>query len=93
MAMKIIIHRPLRGDAADDTIDMDVDGRFIDPAPAPLAGRIFRGAILVAIATAGLALAALAIWFALILIPIALAAGAIAWAAWRWQLWRAQGRF
>ena len=90
--MKIIIHRPLSDRADDGTIDMDVDGRFIDPAPAPLAGRIFRAAILVALAAAGLALAALAIWFALILIPIALAAGAIAWAAWRWQIWRSGGR-
>lgn len=82
--MKLIIPRF----PPEAEITMTADGRFIDPPATPLASRIFRVALLVAIASAALGFAALAVWFALMLIPVALAAGAVAWAAWRWRIWR-----
>ena len=86
--MKIV----LQSRRPDDTIDMTVDGSFVDPPASPIAARIFRIAIVVALAAGALALAGLMIWFALMLIPVMLAAGFVAWAAWRWQLWRATRR-
>ncbi|MCX7384200.1 MAG: hypothetical protein NT133_22895 [Alphaproteobacteria bacterium] len=82
--MKLIIQRF----PADDEIRMTADGRFIDPPPTPIATKIFRMALLVAVASAALGFAVLAIWFTLMLIPLALAAGAVAWAAWRWRMWK-----
>lgn len=79
-----IIPRPDPG--AD--FDMAPDGRFLDPPQMPLAARIFRTAVIVAVLAAGLAMAALALWFALILIPVAIGAALLAYGAFRWRLWR-----
>lgn len=76
-----------------ETIEMTPDGRFIDPPRVPIAGRVFRSAIVVAVVAAAMAVAALLAWFALMLIPVALAAGVIAWGAWRWQMWRGRRPF
>ncbi len=54
----------------------------------PLAERIGRAAIVVAVLAGLLGAAALALWFALALIPVVLAASAVAWVAYRVQLWR-----
>jgi 4-hydroxybenzoate polyprenyltransferase len=64
------------------------DGSF-RPRQPPLAVRVFRWAVVVALLAAGLALAAFLLWFALVLIPVAIVAGLIAWLAFRYQLWRA----
>lgn len=82
--MKVIIQRF----QTDDDIRMTADGRFIDPPATPIASKIFRVALLVALAGTVLGLAALAIWFTLMLIPVVLAASAVAWLAWRWRLWK-----
>ena len=58
----------------------------------PLATRIFRWALIVALCGAALAVAALALWFALVLIPVVIAAAIIAWLALRYQMWRASRR-
>ncbi len=81
--MKLIIRR-----VPDDEIRMTADGRFIDPPPTPIANRIFRMAVIVALAAVAIGMAALMLWFALLLIPVALAAGVVAWAAWRWRIWK-----
>ncbi len=81
--MRIIIRRH-----KGHTIDMTPDGRFVEPPVSPLAARVFRWAIVVALVAMGLSVAALLAWFALMLIPVALVAVLIAWAAWRWQMWR-----
>ncbi len=93
--MRIIIKRPAVDDMQNNTIDMNLDGSFAEPrlGPAPLATRIFRTAILVAVLAGALCIAAFAVWFALLLIPVALASAAIAWVAWRFQLWRGPRRF
>src|ERR1700712_5958186 len=57
-------------------------------ANVPLAARIGRTAIIVAVMAGLLCFAALALWFALALIPVILAASAVAWVAYRIQLWR-----
>jgi hypothetical protein len=65
--------------------------RFGSPfgnANAPLAARIGRTAIVVAVMAGLLCVAALALWFALALVPVVLAASAVAWVAYRIQLWR-----
>ena len=67
------------------------DASFLPPFGAskpPLAARIGRTAILVAVLAGLLCAAALALWFALALIPVVLAASAVAWVAYRIQLWR-----
>lgn len=69
-------------------IDLLPDGS-IRPRQPPLAARVFRWAVVVALFAGALALAAVALWFALILIPVAIGAGLIAWLAFRYQLWRA----
>jgi hypothetical protein len=74
-------------------LDMTPDGGFRDPHPAPLADRLFRGALIVAVIGAMLGIAALALWFALLLIPVILAAGLLAYGLFRWRLWRAGIRF
>ena len=69
-------------------LDMLPDGTF-RPRQPPIAARVFRWAVIIALLAAGLAVAALALWFALLLIPVAIGAGLIAWLAFRYQLWRA----
>jgi hypothetical protein len=82
-------------------IDMTREGEFIDTprgpsfggppfgnGKVPLAARIGRTAIVVAVLAGLLCAAALALWFALALIPVVLAASAVAWIAYRIQLWR-----
>ena len=86
--MRIIIRTP-----EPETIDMTPDGRFIDPPRTPIADRVFRYAVLVAIIAIGLSLAAFFAWFALMLLPVALAAGVVVWSMWRWQMWRARKRY
>jgi len=79
-------------------IDMYPDGTFRPTgAPrgspfgaSPLAVRVFRVALVVAVVAGLLAAAFLAFWFALALIPIALIAGLVAWASLRFQMWRAR---
>jgi hypothetical protein len=76
-------------------IDMFPDGRFrptgLPPGgPSPLAGQIFRLAVIVAVVAGLLAAAFLAFWFALALIPVAFIAGFVAWASLRFQTWRAR---
>ena len=69
-------------------LDMLPDGT-IRPIQPPIAVRVFRWAVVIALLAGALAVAALALWFALLLIPVAIAAGLIAWLAFRYQLWRA----
>lgn len=69
-------------------LDLLPDGSFRS-RQVPLAVRIFRWALIVALIAGTLALAALALWFALLLIPVVIGAGLIAWLAFRYQLWRA----
>jgi hypothetical protein len=69
-------------------LDMLPDGS-IRPRQAPIAVRVFRWALVIALLAGALALAAVALWFALLLIPVAIGAGLIAWLAFRYQLWRA----
>jgi hypothetical protein len=69
-------------------LDMLPDGSF-RPRQPPIAARIFRWAVVIALLAAALVVAALALWFALLLIPVAIGAGLIAWLAFRYQLWRA----
>jgi hypothetical protein len=79
-------------------IDMFPDGRFrstgLPPGgpfgPSPLAGRVFRLAVIVAVVAGLLAAAFLAFWFALAMIPVAFIAGLVAWASLRFQTWRAR---
>ena len=70
-------------------LDMTPDGRFVEPPAEPLADKILRYAVIVAVVAALAAAAALALWLALVLIPVALAGAAIAYAAFRWRLWQA----
>jgi hypothetical protein len=77
-------------DRVPPDLDLLPDGSF-RPRQPPLAIRVLRWALVVALLAGGLALAAFALWFALVLIPIAVAAGLIAWLAFRYQLWRSGG--
>jgi hypothetical protein len=70
-------------------LDMTPDGQFRDPRPAPLAEKLFRAAVVVAVIGGMVVVAALALWFALLLVPIVLAAGLLAYGLFRWRLWRA----
>jgi fatty acid desaturase len=79
---------PAMSDRVPPELDLLPDGSF-RPRRPPLAARIFRWAVVVALLAVALALAAFALWFALVLIPVAIAAGLIAWLAFRYQLWRA----
>jgi hypothetical protein len=75
------------------TIDMTPDGRFREPPSVPIATKVGRTALIVAVlATAG-AVALLALWFALAMIPIAIGAALVAYVALRFQRWRGQGPF
>ena len=67
---------------------MTLEGGFREPPRAPLATRIGRTALVVAVVAGLLAALLLALWFALALIPVAIIAGLVAWAAFRFQLWR-----
>jgi len=69
-------------------LDMMPDGS-LRPRQPPLASRVFRWAVIVALLAGALAVAALALWFALLLIPVAVAAVVIAWLAFRYQVWKA----
>jgi hypothetical protein len=69
-------------------LDLLPDGSFRTRQP-PVALRIFRWAIVVAVITGMLVVAALALWFALLLIPVVIGAALVAWLAFRYQLWRA----
>ena len=73
-------------------IDMTPDGRFTTPPRAPISTRIIAGAVLVAIAAAGLAFAAFALWIALALVPVVLAAVVIAVVTIRFKMWQARRR-
>jgi hypothetical protein len=73
-------------------IDVTPDGDIRRPAATPLADRIFRTAILVAVLGLVLILAVALFWFALIAIPVAIGASAIAYGAWRWRMWKARRR-
>ena len=74
-------------------LEMTVEGEFREPPPPPLATKIARAAIVVAVLAGIGALALLAFWAALALIPIALGAAVVAWAAIRFQQWRDRDRF
>jgi hypothetical protein len=76
-------------DRTPPDLDLLPDGSF-RPRQPPLAARVFRWAVVVALLAGALALAAVALWFALVLIPVAIGAGLIAWLAFRYQLWRAK---
>lgn len=82
-------------------IDMTREGEFVNgpqgspfgqppfgPGKLPLAARIGRTAIIVAVLAGLLLAAALALWFALALIPVVIIASLVAWIAYRVQLWR-----
>jgi hypothetical protein len=75
-------------DRTPPDLDLLPDGSF-RPRQPPLAVRVFRWAVIVALLAGALALAAVALWFALVLIPVAIGAGLIAWLAFRYQVWRA----
>jgi hypothetical protein len=75
------------------TIDMTPDGQFREAPTVPIATKIGRTAVIVAVlATAG-AMALLALWFALAMIPIAIGAGLVAYTALRFQQWRGRDPF
>ena len=74
-------------DRVPPDLDLLPDGSF-RPRRPPLASRVFRWAVIVALLAGALALAAVALWFALVLIPVAIGAGLIAWLAFRYQVWR-----
>jgi hypothetical protein len=74
-------------DRVPPDLDLLPDGSF-RPRRPPLAIRVFRWAVIVALLAGALALAAVALWFALVLIPVAIGAGLIAWLAFRYQVWR-----
>jgi fatty acid desaturase len=82
--------RPVMSDRIPPDLDLLPDGRFRTRRP-PVAIRVFRWALIVALLAGALALAAFALWVAIVLIPVAFAAGLIAWLAFRYQLWRAGG--
>ena len=67
---------------------MTPDGRFREPPRTPLATRIARTALVIAVVAGVVSLLILALWFALALIPVAIIAALVAWAAFRFQLWR-----
>src|SRR6185369_15641274 len=69
-------------------LEMTPDGRFREPPGLPLATRIARAALVVAVLAGLVSLLIVALWFALILIPVAVCAALIAWAAFRFQLWK-----
>jgi hypothetical protein len=69
-------------------LDMTPDGRFRGPPTTPLATRIARTALVIAILSGVMAVLILALWFALALIPVAIGAALIAWAAFRFRLWQ-----
>jgi fatty acid desaturase len=69
-------------------LDMTPDGRFREPPATPLATRIARTALVIAVLSGVVAALILALWFALALIPVAIGAALVAWAAFRFQLWR-----
>jgi fatty acid desaturase len=74
-------------DRVPPDLDLLPDGSF-RPRRPPLAIRVFRWAVIVALLAGALVLAAVALWFALVLIPVAIGAGLIAWLAFRYQVWR-----
>jgi hypothetical protein len=78
----------IMSDRPPPELDMLPDGSF-RPTQPPLAVRVFRWALVIALLAGALAVAAIALWFALLLIPVAIAAGLIAWLAFRYQIWRA----
>jgi hypothetical protein len=74
-------------------LDMTLDGQFREPPSVPVAVKLGRYALLVAVVAAAGAGALLALWFALALIPIAVGAALVAWGALRYQQWRGRGPF
>ncbi len=69
-------------------LDLLPDGSF-RTRETPVALRIFRWAIVIAVVAGILVVAALLLWFALLLVPVVIGAALIAWLAFRYQLWRA----
>jgi fatty acid desaturase len=74
-------------DRVPPDLDLLPDGSF-RPRRPPIAVRVFRWAVVIALVAISLGLAAFALWLALVLIPVAIVAGLIAWLAFRYQLWR-----
>ena len=70
-------------------LEMRPDGSFVERPSAPLAFRIFRIALIVALLAATAAAAVFLLGVALILVPMAIGAALIAWASFRFQMWRA----
>lgn len=81
---------PSRRNSGGKVLDMTLEGDFVSPPAAPVAGRVMAVAVLVAVLAGALALAALLLYLALALIPVVVGAGLIAYGAFRWQLWRAR---
>jgi hypothetical protein len=74
-------------------LDMTLDGRFREPPATPIATKIGRTAVIIAVLATTGAMALLALWFALALIPIAIGAGLVAYGTLRFQQWRGRGPF
>jgi hypothetical protein len=86
------IYRTTFGRTTSDgkpVLDMTPDGQFYNPRPAPLAEKLFRVALLVAVIGGALAVAAVVLWFALMLVPVVFVAGLVAYGLFRWRMWRA----
>src|SRR5690348_13015059 len=64
-------------------LDMTPDGRFREPPAAPIATRIARTALAIAVLAGVVSALILALWFALALIPVAIGAALVAWVAFR----------
>jgi len=71
-------------------LEMTINGEFVSPPATPIANRILRWAIVIAVLAGALSLAAFALWIALIILPVAFAAGVVAWAMFRYRVWQAQ---
>lgn len=69
---------------------MTLEGDFVAPPTAPIAGRVVAIAAIVALLTCTVALAVFLLYLALALIPVVAGAGLIAYGTLRWQFWRAR---
>ena len=68
-------------------IELLPDGRY-RRRETPVATRILRWALVIALVAGSLAVGAFFLWFALMLLPVAIIAGVVAWLAFRYRLWR-----
>lgn len=77
-------------------IDMRPDGTFLPPPGrrpvVPISGKLFLGAVLVAVVGTAVTVAALAIWVVSMLLPVIVLAGGFAYLMYRYRRWQSVGR-